>query len=162
MEKKTRGSRIISGARRTRSAALAENRSQLRPGDALRDRCKTIRNSTKPYSTRNDWVKKASTKQIYAAARYENEGFGSTRDVASLEPLALKFRGFGLAVEEIDGHSPEALDAALAVRHDKPLVVLLRTVKGRGVSFMEGRMEWHYLPLNESQYQLAIRELTEV
>ena len=90
------------------------------------------------------------------------QGFGSTRDVASLEPLALKFRGFGLAVEEIDGHSPEALDAALAVRHDKPLVVLLRTVKGRGVSFMEGRMEWHYLPLNESQYQLAIRELTEV
>ena len=51
--------------------------------------------------------------------------------------------------------------SALA-RRDGPLVVLLRTVKGRGVSFMEGRMEWHYLPLNESQYQLAIRELTEI
>ena len=87
------------------------------------------------------------------------QGFGSTGDIASLEPLAPKFRGFGLAVEEIDGHSPEALDAALALR-DGPLVVLLRTVKGHGVSFMEGRMEWHYLPLNESQYQLAIRELT--
>lgn len=89
------------------------------------------------------------------------QGFGSTRDVASLEPLAPKFRSFGLAVEEIDGHSPEALDAALAKRRGEPLVVLLRTVKGRGVSFMEGRMEWHYLPLNESQYQLAIRELME-
>jgi len=40
-------------------------------------------------------------------------------------------------------------------------VVLLRTVKGRGVSFMEGRMEWHYLPLNEEQYQIALGELAE-
>jgi transketolase len=90
------------------------------------------------------------------------QGFGATRQVASLEPLAPKFCSFGLAVEEIDGHSPEALDSALASRGDGPLVILLRTVKGRGVSFMEGRMEWHYLPLNESQYQQAIRELTEL
>jgi transketolase len=90
------------------------------------------------------------------------QGFGSTRDIASLEPLAPKFRSFGLAVKEIDGHSPEALDVALAEHCEGPLVILLRTVKGHGVSFMEGRMEWHYLPLNEEQYQLAIRELTEV
>ena len=89
------------------------------------------------------------------------QGFGSTKDVASLEPLAPKFRGFGLQVEEIDGHSPEALDAVLARRGDQPLIVVLRTVKGRGVSFMEGKMEWHYLPLNEQQYQLAMRELGE-
>jgi transketolase len=89
------------------------------------------------------------------------QGFGSTREVASLEPLAPKFRGFGLQVEEIDGHAPDALDAALAQRRDEPLVVLLRTVKGRGVSFMEGRMEWHYLPLNAQQYELALRELEE-
>jgi len=89
------------------------------------------------------------------------QGFGSTEEVASLEPLAPKFRGFGLAVEEIDGHDPDALDAVLAGRGDAPLVVLLRTVKGRGVSFMEGRMEWHYLPLNEEQYQIALGELAE-
>jgi transketolase len=89
------------------------------------------------------------------------QGFGSTNEVASLEPLAPKFRCFGLHVEEIDGHTPDALDLALEQRRDKPLIVLLRTVKGRGVSFMEGRMEWHYLPLNEEQYQSALRELAE-
>ena len=87
------------------------------------------------------------------------QGFGSTLDVASLEPLAPKFRGFGLQVAEIDGHAPTAFDAALAQRRDETLIVLLKTVKGRGVSFMEGQMEWHYLPLSEDQYLLALREL---
>ena len=89
------------------------------------------------------------------------QGFGSTDEIASLEPLAAKFRGFGLQVEEIDGHEPAALDAALARRRGEPLVILLRTVKGRGVSFMEGKMEWHYLPLSEKQYELALRELAD-
>ncbi len=90
------------------------------------------------------------------------QGFGSTAAIASLEPLVPKFRGFGLHVEEIDGHRPEALDAALARRGaEGPLVVVLRTVKGRGVSFMEGRMEWHYLALDKDQYERALRELAE-
>jgi transketolase len=89
------------------------------------------------------------------------QGFGSTSEIASLEPLASKFRGFGLQVEEIDGHAPDALDGALARRCGEPLAILLRTVKGRGVSFMEGKMEWHYLPLDEQQYELAMRELAE-
>jgi transketolase len=89
------------------------------------------------------------------------QGFGSTAEIASLEPLAPKIRGFGLHLEEIDGHEAEALDAALARRRGGPLIILLRTVKGRGVSFMEGRMEWHYLPMNEQQYNQAQRELAE-
>jgi transketolase len=89
------------------------------------------------------------------------QGFGSTREVASLEPLAPRFRGFGVQVEEIDGHATDELDAALELRREEPLVVLMRTVKGRGVSFMEGRMEWHYLALSDEQYQLAMRELAE-
>ncbi len=87
------------------------------------------------------------------------QGFGSTTEVASLEPLADKFRGFGLAVAEIDGHSVAALDGALATRGDGPLVVVLRTVKGRGVSFMENRMEWHYLPLTQALLDQALAEL---
>ncbi len=89
------------------------------------------------------------------------QGFGSTDEVSSLEPLVPKFRGFGLQVQEIDGHDPDALDAALDRRRDEPLIVVLRTVKGKGVSFMEGRMEWHYLPMNEAQYAQAQRELVE-
>ncbi len=87
------------------------------------------------------------------------QGFGGTDEVASLEPLGARISGFGLDVIEIDGHDPTALDAALARRGDGPLVVVLRTVKGRGVSFMEGRMEWHYLPLDEAQYRRALDEL---
>ena len=87
------------------------------------------------------------------------QGFGSTKEVASLEPLAPKFKALGLRVAEIDGHSTDALDRALSQRGEGPLVILLRTIKGRGVSFMEGRMEWHYLPLNEEQFRLASAEV---
>ena len=55
------------------------------------------------------------------------QGFGSTDEVSSLEPLVPKFRGFGLRVQEIDGHDPDALDAALDRRRDEPLIVVLRT-----------------------------------
>ena len=89
------------------------------------------------------------------------QGFGSTREVASLEPLADKLRGLGLSVLEIDGHSPAALSAALVKRGDGPQIIVLRTVKGHGVSFMEGKMEWHYLPLVPEQYEQALRELGE-
>jgi transketolase len=88
------------------------------------------------------------------------QGFGNTREIASLEPLDQKVRGFGLEVDEIDGHDPAALDAALDRRTAGPKVVLLRTVKGHGVSFMEGRMEWHYLPLSDQQYAQAMSERT--
>jgi transketolase len=88
------------------------------------------------------------------------QGFGSTTEIASLEPLADKIRGFGLEVEEIDGHAAHALDAALDRRTAGPKILLLRTVKGKGVSFMEGRMEWHYLPLNDQQYEQALSERT--
>jgi transketolase len=87
------------------------------------------------------------------------QGFGSTRDVASLEPLAQKFASFGLDVEDIDGHDQEAIALAVKERSDKPRLVVLRTIKGRGVSFMEGRMEWHYLPMNAEQYAKALSEL---
>jgi transketolase len=87
------------------------------------------------------------------------QGFGTTADVASMEPLTSRFAGFGADVVEIDGHDPAALDSALAGRGASPLFVILRTVKGRGVSFMEGRMEWHYLPLTDALYAQAIAEL---
>jgi transketolase len=90
------------------------------------------------------------------------QGFGNTTDVASLEPLVDKIRGFGLEVEEIDGHSMDALDAVLEKQTAGPSVVVLRTVKGRGVSFMEGEMKWHYLAMDEQQYRQAVAELTNL
>ena len=87
------------------------------------------------------------------------QGFGSTADVASLDRIADAVRGIGLGVQEIDGHAPDALAAALARPGNGPRVIVLHTVKGHGVSFMENRMEWHYLPLTAELYCRAIAEV---
>jgi transketolase len=87
------------------------------------------------------------------------QGFGSTIEVANLAPLANKLREFGLEVREIDGHEPSAIEQALrAPVGERPLAVLARTIKGHGVSFMENRMEWHYLPMTAEQYHMAVEE----
>ena len=90
------------------------------------------------------------------------QGFGSTAEVADLGSLASKFRDFGLHVLEIDGHDPEAIEQALAARAaGKPVAIVANTVKGSGVSFMEHKMEWHYLPMSAEQYEQAVREHQE-
>jgi transketolase len=86
------------------------------------------------------------------------QGFGTTREVADLEPLTDKFAAFGVPAVEVDGHDPAALLASLAAEQAGPRAVVARTRKGCGVSFMEDRMEWHYLPLSEEQYRQAVRE----
>jgi transketolase len=73
--------------------------------------------------------------------------------------LAEKFRAFGLPAEEIDGHDSSAIRRALHARHPGPDVIVAHTRKGRGVSFMEDRMEWHYLSMTEAQYLEAIEEV---
>jgi transketolase len=86
------------------------------------------------------------------------QGFGTTREVADLEPLAEKIRAFGVPTLEVDGHDPRAVLDALGREKDHLHALVARTHKGHGVSFMEDRMEWHYLPMTEAQYLQAIRE----
>jgi transketolase len=93
------------------------------------------------------------------------QGFGRTAEVADLGPFADKLRGFRVDVREIDGHDPAAIERAAAGAadpsgHDRPLAIVARTIKGRGVSFMEHRVEWHYLPLTAEQYQAAVAEIS--
>lgn len=87
------------------------------------------------------------------------QGFGTTDEVASLEPISEKIASFGAQVYELDGHHPENLDEILERRTIGPKFVILRTVKGKGVSFMENRIEWHYWPLNHEQYRIAVEEV---
>ncbi len=88
------------------------------------------------------------------------QGFGSTAETASLADLEGHFTSFGLDVEVVDGHDPGKFGPAIECRSaGGPQVVFLRTVKGKGVSFMENRLEWHYLPLSESQYRAAVEEI---
>lgn len=90
------------------------------------------------------------------------QGFGTTAEVADLAPLSEKLRTFGVQTMEVDGHDRVALVPALrCIPEDGPLAIVARTVKGRGVSFMENRMDSHYLPLTEAQYALVAKELED-
>lgn len=84
----------------------------------------------------------------------------TTADTNDLTPLADKFSAFGWDVEEVDGHDHAQLLNVLAHRrHERPLFVLARTVKGKGVSFMENRVEWHHKVPSAEQVAAALKEL---
>lgn len=87
------------------------------------------------------------------------QGFGSTSEVASMKDLHQRIAAFGATVRELDGHQAQALEQLLETPQQGFQVILLNTVKGKGVSFMEGKMEWHYLPLNAEQFALAQNEV---
>jgi len=83
-----------------------------------------------------------------------------TNDV---EPLADKFSAFGWEVVDVDGHDPAALMQAFTRPEGrvKPLCVIAHTVKGKGVSYMEGEVGWHHGVPNQAQLEQAIRELSQ-
>jgi transketolase len=83
-----------------------------------------------------------------------------TEETTALDPLDDKYRAFGFAVAQVDGHDPAALLAVLgAAPGDRPRCVIAQTVKGKGVSFMEGQAAWHHGVPNDAQYAQAMREL---
>jgi transketolase len=85
--------------------------------------------------------------------------------VLDLSPLAERWRAFGWDAAEIDGNDPEALVAAvdgLDTRGGAPHVLVARTTFGKGVSFMENEISWHYWPMSDEQYAEALRGLEAV
>ena len=85
-----------------------------------------------------------------------------TEDTARLEPLADKWRAFGWEVLEVDGHDHGALLDAFAPRsagEERPRFVIARTIKGKGASFMEDRVEWHHGVPSPEQIQTILAEL---
>ena len=76
-----------------------------------------------------------------------------------MDNLTKKFESFGISVEEIDGHDLNAIENALSQNLKGPRAIIARTIKGKGISFMENKIEWHYLPLKEDLYRQAIQEL---
>jgi transketolase len=90
------------------------------------------------------------------------QSFGRVEEVLALEPLADKFRAFGWAVTEIDGHDMQQIVGALTnlpSAHGKPTSIIAHTVKGKGVRFMEDKLEWHYKSPNAEQMLAANDEL---
>lgn len=88
---------------------------------------------------------------------------GHTDDVMSLGDLAAKFKSFGWAVDQADGHDVEAIDQAFAWAVQPkgvPAVILFNTVLGKGVSYMENNPKWHGSPPSPAECEKALAELT--
>jgi transketolase len=87
---------------------------------------------------------------------------GPVHAIMPLEPFVDKWRTFNWAVLEINGHNMrqvlEALDMADEI-HDRPMVIVAHTTKGKGISFMENDSHWHGIPPDDAQYAQAIAEL---
>ena len=87
---------------------------------------------------------------------------GPTADIMPVDAIAEKWRAFNWNVLDVDGHDPAALvDACAAARHaeGRPTVILARTVKGKGVSFMEDSCTWHSAAVTEDVKERALAEL---
>ncbi len=83
-----------------------------------------------------------------------------TEDTNRLEPLGDKWRAFGWDVVDCDGHDHGALYEALTAAHEgRPRCIIARTLKGKGVSFIEDRVEWHHKVPSPEQIELALKEL---
>jgi transketolase len=90
------------------------------------------------------------------------QALGNTEDVLSLTPLAARWRAFGWDVHEVDGHDVAGLArtiGSLDVRSGPPHVLVAKTVFGKGVSYMEGQLKWHYWPMSDEEYRQALAEI---
>ena len=86
------------------------------------------------------------------------QGLGSTAEVAGMQDIVLRLQTMGIAPHLCDGHAPASIVDACAYPVGFRLVVA-KTTKGYGVSFMENRVEWHHLIMDESQYTQAVNEV---
>jgi transketolase len=90
------------------------------------------------------------------------QSLGTVKEVLDLEPFAAKWKAFGWAVREIDGHDCAQIESTLTnlpFEPGKPSCVVAHTVKGKGVSFMENKLLWHYRSPDANEMALALAEL---
>ena len=89
---------------------------------------------------------------------------GNVDTVKNIYPLDEKFKSFGFEVIKVDGHDIEklikAFDKAKTIK-EKPTVIIAKTIKGKGVSFMENKADWHGKAPNEEEYKMAMEELSK-
>ncbi len=89
------------------------------------------------------------------------QALGYTRDVMAIANVAERFAAFGWDARDVDGHDVAAIEAAVdeGAGDLRPHALVARTIFGRGVSYMEGRIAWHYLPMSAEQYAQAMSEV---
>jgi transketolase len=91
------------------------------------------------------------------------QGFGNTDDILGVSADKNKWEAMGFEVGEVDGHNVSEIhnqiDLFKARKNGIPKLLIANTVKGKGVSYMENKMEWHYLPMKAEQYEMAINDV---
>jgi transketolase len=90
------------------------------------------------------------------------QSLGAVKDVLDLEPMAAKWEAFGWAVREIDGHDVLQIERVLTelpLKPGRPTCIVAHTIKGKGVSFMENKLLWHYRSPNAEEFRDALGEL---
>ncbi len=93
------------------------------------------------------------------------QAFGKTEDVIDLSPLKDRFSSFGCFCKEVNGHKIEEMIKVLKLvpfAKARPSVLLAHTTKGKGISFMEDKIEWHYRSPNFDQAKAALDELNQI
>jgi transketolase len=93
------------------------------------------------------------------------QGFGATSEVFGITASVEKWEAIGFETVEVDGHDLVAvsrvIDVLKAHKNGLPKAIIANTIKGKGVSYMENKLEWHYLPMNQDQYKNATQEVKE-
>jgi transketolase len=90
------------------------------------------------------------------------QAMGKVKEILDIEPLKDKWEAFGWEVREIDGHNFEEIERSLtapSLQKEKPIVIIAKTIKGKGVSFMEEKNLYHYKAPSDEEYQMALKEL---
>jgi transketolase len=90
------------------------------------------------------------------------QAFGRTSDVLDLSPLERRWEAFGWDVHTVDGHDLDGVSRVLRELDTvtgPPHVLIAKTTFGKGVSYMEGQLAWHYLPMSDDEYERALAEL---
>lgn len=90
------------------------------------------------------------------------QAFGYTKQVLNLSPLTERWRAFGWNVYEVDGHNVEKITATITTLNTTfgpPNVLIAHTIFGKGVSYMENQIKWHYWPMSDEEYCQALKEI---
>ena len=89
------------------------------------------------------------------------QGYDRTEDILKFEKIKNMWKALEFEVIEINGHNFEEIEKAYKYKSDRPIVVLAKTIKGKGVSFMEDKLEWHYKSPNLEELKAGLKELEE-
>lgn len=89
------------------------------------------------------------------------QALGYTKDILDLGDMAGRWRAFGWDAAEVDGHDCEAIREALDMPpNGRPRVLVARTTFGKGVDYMQSKIEWHYMPMDDDQYASALEQVS--